>query len=1016
MTPTRGVFNLWEAWMSPGVKQAKWLRAAALRAVLLVALLCPGWGVWRAAADTLTITPNSVTLDDRHREETFTAVYSIPNIESGEPQLLNIFIDDKPYAAQISQSGLTVTATFKISCQDFPDGTHTIKAVGRKDEDDPVQDSEYDYPETMTTTAQFKVQMCSPLLPIPVDDNGNIQANPEMQVSTPNPTLDIAPISFTISSTTDPLKVDGQVRLRGTVRSGACDLVSGALGTIDHLDVFLDETGAPIAQIPVQVNKQDSPGALNRPYPFDGTFDATITLPGLTEGTHYVVVQGIETVYKSIGQYEFEVDVRDTSPGNYPPAFQAAGPRALAGGSPEDTRPTVLRIDGDEDTLSDPGYRITVGSPDDRQEDRMAIKWADLSGQGYHYYVADSSGSRPEVTLLLPTNTDNLNGNAADDPFLNDPFGVWSPPAGFPGGSGTPPPLRDSAYFLAGFVVGFCEGGVETVTSVLGLLWSAAKLAWSALSGVAKEAWKIVSGHVEEFLQDLDATGQKIKAVAQTLWDMYLAVKNRQDEVIEGVMTGNYGPLKELADTAAMLLQMATEMIEQAWNNYLDLVGRDPYTAGRQFGNAIFQIASLFIPGDALVQAGSALARISKAKFIETLIARLGGMRKIPALFRNAIQRVAPLGAELARTRMCFTADTPVVTPDGLRPIAMLRPGDLVLARNPRTGVQEYRPVLDLVATHPTTLYRVRYRTPRSRTARSRGMRRGAARDAAGDDHSGDDPSTETLTCTGEHPFWAVNRGDFIPAVDLKPGDQLLLASGETASVEAIRAMESGPAETFTTYNIEVDTDHTYFVGDSGVWVHNSGQPCEVFFSIFRRMQTRLASQGSSGQLFTDVWEVLQITFQTRLQGATRGRVRVDITDQFMRTLLARFAQDFGTGGLYSPASITYDAWKTTGGRVAEMRRLGLQGHHWWPKHLGGADGDGLVMALATPYAHTSGPRSIHGMMRSFLCQRLNVTNYYRDAVPAFRRLPFAQQKQLLQDFYGTVGLRTPNFRVPGKL
>ena len=62
-------------------------------------------------------------------------------------------------------------------------------------------------------------------------------------------------------------------------------------------------------------------------------------------------------------------------------------------------------------------------------------------------------------------------------------------------------------------------------------------------------------------------------------------------------------------------------------------------------------------------------------------------------------------------------------------------------------------------------------------------------------------------------------------------GDELLLADGSLAHLQKITSEEAAPGESFTTYNFEVEQDHTYLVGKLGVWVHNSGgvnaQRCE---------------------------------------------------------------------------------------------------------------------------------------------------------------------------------------------
>jgi hypothetical protein len=44
-----------------------------------------------------------------------------------------------------------------------------------------------------------------------------------------------------------------------------------------------------------------------------------------------------------------------------------------------------------------------------------------------------------------------------------------------------------------------------------------------------------------------------------------------------------------------------------------------------------------------------------------------------------------------------------------------------------------------------------------------------------------------------------------------------------------------------TTYNIEVAEAHTYFVGASGVWVHNAGNECERILNVFLRQLRRVS-------------------------------------------------------------------------------------------------------------------------------------------------------------------------------
>ncbi len=91
----------------------------------------------------------------------------------------------------------------------------------------------------------------------------------------------------------------------------------------------------------------------------------------------------------------------------------------------------------------------------------------------------------------------------------------------------------------------------------------------------------------------------------------------------------------------------------------------------------------------------------------------------------------------------------------------------------------------------------------------------------------GVDGHQEVIGVTPNHRFWNEAQG-WIEAGDLKVGDALVDKNGAALSVAAIRER----AEAAVTYNLEVDDFHTYFVGKSGVWVHNGGPAvCPANFS-----------------------------------------------------------------------------------------------------------------------------------------------------------------------------------------
>jgi hypothetical protein len=74
------------------------------------------------------------------------------------------------------------------------------------------------------------------------------------------------------------------------------------------------------------------------------------------------------------------------------------------------------------------------------------------------------------------------------------------------------------------------------------------------------------------------------------------------------------------------------------------------------------------------------------------------------------------------------------------------------------------------------------------------------------------------IGCTDNHPFWSVDRQDYINAGELREGEKVLLYSGETKRVEQ-KLPRPGPE---LVYNIEVFGEHVYHVTTDGILVHNA--------------------------------------------------------------------------------------------------------------------------------------------------------------------------------------------------
>lgn len=136
---------------------------------------------------------------------------------------------------------------------------------------------------------------------------------------------------------------------------------------------------------------------------------------------------------------------------------------------------------------------------------------------------------------------------------------------------------------------------------------------------------------------------------------------------------------------------------------------------------------------------------------------------------------------------MCFTGETPVnISNDTSRPIYSLRVGDLVETCDleSETPSCELRPVKNIIHHKANHLY----------------------------DLSVDG---KVIRATDSHPFYVVDRENWVEAKDLKVGYMFLTLSGEPVRLDAIRE-ESGD---FDVYNIETDKNHNYYA--SNVLVHN---------------------------------------------------------------------------------------------------------------------------------------------------------------------------------------------------
>jgi hypothetical protein len=172
------------------------------------------------------------------------------------------------------------------------------------------------------------------------------------------------------------------------------------------------------------------------------------------------------------------------------------------------------------------------------------------------------------------------------------------------------------------------------------------------------------------------------------------------------------------------------------------------------------------------------------------------------------VKKVAKLGKALAQSsgkgktastatsaggKGCsFTPETMILTKDGYKTIIEVNVGDVVLSKNDQTGEVSWRMVTDTFKDwHGETITFTVV------------------------DENGVE---ESITTTAEHPFYIDNQG-WLPAGDISTGTVISGPKSENnISIVGIQVNQ----EPQYAYNFTVDVDHTYFVGKTNMWVHNS--------------------------------------------------------------------------------------------------------------------------------------------------------------------------------------------------
>jgi hypothetical protein len=211
---------------------------------------------------------------------------------------------------------------------------------------------------------------------------------------------------------------------------------------------------------------------------------------------------------------------------------------------------------------------------------------------------------------------------------------------------------------------------------------------------------------------------------------------------------------------------------------------------------------------------GRVVGKVAKVLFKPIKRAVVGGVKGVDKLTGGAL--CAFLGG-----RICFVGDTPVRTPSGWRLIRDLHVGDLVLSRDPETGEIGSKRIIQTFTTSPQRLVHLRYR--------ERAFEEGVS------------DGTFEIVGTANHPFWDATASQWVPMGELRPGTALFSSTGAQPVVSSLETEEV--ATSTVTYNLEVESWHTYFVGGSAggaisspIWVHNRSTLCAQALAEARKL------------------------------------------------------------------------------------------------------------------------------------------------------------------------------------
>ena len=197
---------------------------------------------------------------------------------------------------------------------------------------------------------------------------------------------------------------------------------------------------------------------------------------------------------------------------------------------------------------------------------------------------------------------------------------------------------------------------------------------------------------------------------------------------------------------------------------------------------------------ESIVELGEKYQQTGDIRYLQEMVIAISAMLTLTVVsvlagdkINNLKEKVVDAIDKAGLKGACFVAGTKIVTTSGLVPIESIKVGNMIQSFNPGTMEVSEKEVIDTIEKQTSELVHISI-------------------------------NNEIIDATTNHPFYVIDRG-FVKAKDLREGDVLCTVNGEYVIVEWVQhEILERPVKV---YNLNVDDNHTYFVGENGVGVHN---------------------------------------------------------------------------------------------------------------------------------------------------------------------------------------------------